>query len=176
MLLAASATADEGPRVVPGQRLRVTAAAPGAFTGVTMGTLAKLGPDSLTLIDPERGTVMELPISSIQRLEVSQGRRRHTRKGLLSGAAVGIAFAAYVWARMSEDPEGCGGRGAPYRACSKGETAAVAATFVAGSAGVGAWRGHRKQTEVWSDSPVERLRITVRPERGGGRIALTLSF
>ena len=35
-LLAAPARAEESPPLVPGQRLRVTAAAPGRFTGVTV--------------------------------------------------------------------------------------------------------------------------------------------
>jgi hypothetical protein len=175
-LLAAPAHAEESPPLVPGQRLRVTAASPGHFTGVTVGHLVKVGPDSLTMVDPERGAVTELPLGSITRLEVSHGQRRHTRKGLLIGTAVGAALAPLVWVGLSEDPQGCGGPAQPYRACSTGEKAALTVFTVGCSAGVGAWIGHKRKSEDWSDSPVERLRVTVRPDRRGARVALTFSF
>jgi len=60
MLLTAPARAEEGPPLVPGQRVRVTTAAPGPFTGATVGTLVKIGPDSpverlRVTLRPERG-------------------------------------------------------------------------------------------------------------------------
>jgi hypothetical protein len=175
-LLTAAARAEESPPLVPGQRLRVTAAAPGRFTGVTVGHLVKVGPDSLTLVDAERGAVTELPVSSITRLEVSQGQRRHTRKGMLIGTAVGAVLAPLMWASLSEDPLGCGGPARPYRACTTGEKVALTALAFGVSAGGGAWLGHRRKSEEWSDAPVERLRVTVRPDRRGARVALTFSF
>src|SRR5688572_32544974 len=74
---AAEQPADAGSPPAPGQRLRVTASAPGRFTGVTVGNLVKIGPDSLTLLDAERNATMDLPLGSITRVEVSR-RRRHT--------------------------------------------------------------------------------------------------
>jgi hypothetical protein len=44
------------------------------------------------------------------------------------------------------------------------------------SAGIGAWVGSRKQHEVWSDTPLERVKVSVRPERRGARVALAFSF
>lgn len=176
-LLAAPARAQEGPPLMPGQRLRVTAAIPGRFTGVTVGSLVKVGPDSLTLVDPERGAVTDLPFSSITRVEVSHGQRRHTRKGLLIGAAIGIALAPVMWSGLSEDPRACGGYYPdPPRACSTGEKVAFTVFSFGASAGIGAWVGHKRKSENWSDSPVERLKVTARPERGGGGVALTFSF
>ena len=84
MLMAVPARAGEGPTAEAGQRVRVTAAVSGLH-GVVVGTLLKVGPETLTVADSERGALTELPLASITRLEVSQGRRRHTRGGLLLG-------------------------------------------------------------------------------------------
>ena len=172
MLLAAPARSEEGPPLVSGQRLRVTAVAPGHFTGVMVGSLVKVGPDSLSLADPERAAVTEIHLSSITRLEVSHGRRRHTKQGLLIGVGVGILGGIAVGSGYSE--VGCGQPGEAFVDCPK-DTAAGVAVFL-GSAGIGAWLGHRWQTEGWSELPVERLRVTLRPERGGARGTLTFSF
>ena len=173
MLLTPAVRAEEGPPLQPGQRLRVTAVAPGRFTGVTVGSLVKVGPDSVTLLDPERSAVTELPLNSITRIEVSQGKRRHTWQGALIGAGVGGLGALAIAADSSTlctDPSGTP------RPCTSSEKVALGALVVGFWAGLGAWLGHRKQSEDWSNSTVERLRVTVRRERGGGRVALTLAF
>ena len=171
MLMTVPARAGEGPTAEAGQRVRVTAAVSGLH-GVVVGTLLKVGPQTLTVADSERGAVTELPLASILRLEVSQGRRRHTRQGLLMGMAAGLALAPLVWADKQVP---CGDAWNP-RECTQGERAAIAAMTVGLFAGGGAWWGHRKESEAWSDSPVQRLKITVRPEHGGARAALTLAF
>jgi hypothetical protein len=171
-LLAPVAHAGEAGALTPGQRLRVTAAAPGRFTGVTVGTLVKLESDTVTLVDGASGAVTELPTSSILRVEVSQGRRRHTRRGLLIGAGIGLLAGALAWSGYSET--GCGRRGETYRDCPQ-DTAGAIAVF-ATSAAVGAWLGHRKQTEQWADAPLQRLSLSVRPARRGAAVALAMSF
>ena len=171
-LLAPAVSAQEAPALQPGQRLRVTAVAPGRFTGVTVGSLVKVGPDSVTLLDPERSAVTELPLTSITRIEVSQGKRRHTWQGALIGAGVGGLGALAI----AGDSSGlCGTYDMPHP-CSNSEKVALGALVVGAWAGIGAWLGHRKQSEDWSDSTVARLRVTVRPERGGGRVAFTMTF
>ena len=172
MLLAPAVRAEEGPPLQPGQRLRVTAVAPGRFTGVTVGSLVKVGPDSVTLLDPERSAVTELPLTSITRIEVSQGKRRHTWQGALIGAGVGGLGALAIAGGSSEV---CGTYDMP-RSCSSSEKVALGALVVGFWAGIGAWLGHRKQSEDWSDSTVARLRVTLLPKRGGGRVALTVTF
>ena len=172
MLLAPAVRAEEGPPLQPGQRLRVTAVAPGRFTGVTVGSLVKVGPDSVTLLDPERSAVTELPLNSITRIEVSQGKRRHTWQGALIGAGVGGLGALAI----AGDSSGlCGTYDMPHP-CSNSEKVALGALVVGFWAGIGAWLGHRKQSEDWSDSTVARLRVTLLPKRGGGRVALTVTF
>jgi hypothetical protein len=62
------------------------------------------------------------------------------------------------------------------RTCTQGERTGFAAITVALSAAGGAWWGHKHQTEEWRDTAVQRLKVTLRPEHGGGRVALTLAF
>jgi hypothetical protein len=50
-LLAAPARAEEVSSLMPGQRVRVAAAAPG-FNGQMVGNVVKVGQDTLTLVDP----------------------------------------------------------------------------------------------------------------------------
>lgn len=160
-----------GAALVAGARVRVTAAVPGRFTGVTVGRLVKFGAEDLTLIDSEAGTVLELPISSVTRLEVSHGRRRHGRLGLLIGAAVGIPLGL---AAISDSAGGCGFT--YYAPCTTADKVWSAGLSGALFGGLGVLIGHKVVTERWSDAPVDRLRVTVRPERGGGRVAIAFSF
>lgn len=164
------AAAGEGPAIEPGARVRVTASAPGHFQGVAVGTLTDINSTSVTIVDSERGSITQLPLESIKRLEVSQGRHRHTRMGLLIGGAFGLALVPLV---LSAD---CRGTDWEPRTCNKDETAALAVANFAVFGGIGALIGHSRQTEAWTETPVQRLRMTVRPLRGGGRVALTLTF
>ncbi len=148
------ATAISSPLLTPGQRLRVTAASP-AFTGVTVGTLVKVGADTLTLVDPKSAAVTEVPLGSISRVEVSH-QRRGTARGVLMGLGIGAGFALMVAA----DPEGCGDTyssgsttATVTRPCTTNEKVGIGAFFIAGMGLTGAWVGHRKTTDVWSDAP-----------------------
>lgn len=172
VLMAGPASAGEPRGPEPGERVRVTAAAPGLFQGIMTGTLLKMGPETLTLVDPKGGAVTELPLGSIYRLEVSQGRRRKTRAGLLIGAAVGLAFGAMMYTDKSL---ACGDPSTP-RPCTSDEKTGLAAFTVAVFAGGGAFWGHKKVTEEWRDTTVPRLKVSVRPEHGGGGVAVTLGF
>jgi len=172
VLMAGPASAGDVRGAEPGQRVRVTAAAPGVFQGIMTGTLLKIGPDTLTLVDPDGGAITELPLSTIHRLEVSQGRRRKTWAGLLIGAAMGLGLAPFAYYDKSTP---CGDVWNP-RECTQGERTGLAVFMVAGLAGAGALWGHKKVTEDWRDTAVPRLNVSMRPERGGGRVALTLAF
>ena len=141
--------------LAPGQRVRVTATAP-AFTGITVGNLVKIGPDNLTLVDAEGGVVLELPRTSITRVEVSH-QTRATKKGLLIGLGVGALGGAALAAGPSWFSEGnpCARPDEPDRECSSGEKVGF---FVAGLAvwgGIGAWIGSRKKTDHWKDARME---------------------
>ena len=169
-LTAVPARAADLPAAQTGQRVRIVAAAPGVFQGVATGTLLDIGPESLTVAQAE-GAILRLPLASVTRLEVSSPRRQ-TRRGLLIGTAVGLAFAPLMW---SDETMECGDLGNP-RLCTPGERKGLAVFMVAAFAGGGAWWGHRKQSEQWRDAPLDHLKVTVRPTRGGGGVALTLDF
>jgi len=165
----ASGPAVAATSLAPGQRVRVTASSP-SFTGMTVGKLVRIGPDSLTLVDLDRGSVMELAISSVSRIELGTVSRQ-TKKGALIGLAFGAVFTAAIFA--SEEPV-CGPYG--HSACSTGDNAAMSAFAVATSVGIGAWWGHSKKSERWLEAPLPHATVGVRPERGGGRVRLAFAF
>lgn len=144
------------PSLAPGQRVRVSAASR-VFTGMMVGTLVKIGPDSLVLVDPERNVVSELPRESITRVEVGR-QRRQTRKWALIGLGVGVVGALLV---TSDTSQSCTDYASPGdlwgtpRTCTKGEKVALAAVSVGVYSGLGAIIGHRKKTDDWSDAPRE---------------------
>lgn len=152
---AGSPAIASSPSLMPGQRLRVTAASP-AFTGVTVGNLVKVGSDSLTLVDSERGAVTELPLGSITRIELGHQSRK-TKKGLLIGLGIGAVFAVVI---AADDSPTCGGYNEPYRECTSSERVALAALTLASSSGIGAWIGHTKKTTDWADVPMPSAKLS----------------
>lgn len=171
-LLAVPAGAADLPAAQTGQRVRISAAAPGVFQGVATGTLIEVGEEGLTLAQADGGAVLKLPRASVMRLEVSEGRRRHTRRGLLLGLALGLGAVPLV---MADKQTPCGDVWDPHP-CTQGERMGIAAGVAAVFTGAGAWWGHRQQTEQWRDTPLDHLKVTVRPTRGGGRVAVALAF
>lgn len=175
-LLAAPARAEQGSPLQPGQRVRVAAVVPGRFTGAMVGSVVRIGPDSLTLVDPKGGGVTDLPLDSITRVEVSPrgaatlGRDCSLVRQLASLRAPSPRRVTRKWdVALPGDPTSLA-------VTVAGEKAGFIALGALTWGGIGAWLGHRKQSDDWSDVPVERLRLTVRPERGGGRVAFTFSF
>ncbi len=161
---------SESPMAV-GSRVRVTAASP-AFTGSVTGTLVKVGPDTLMIVDPKGGLVSELPLDSVQRFEVSR-RSSRARRGLLIGAAVGVLGAIAI---AGDETFTCNGYNEPARLCDNSEKAVYSAFAVGLYGGIGAWIGSRRKTDTWSDAPIGRVRLSLRPAKGGARAGLTLTF
>jgi hypothetical protein len=116
--------------------------------------------------------VTELPLSSITRIELGR-EHRQTRKWMLIGLAIGAVPAIAI---AVDDGRSCGGYGEPYHECSSGEKAGLAAISLGVWGGLGALFGHFRKTTDWSNVPLEGFKVSVRPERGGGRIGLTFSF
>lgn len=168
---AAPAVAGTDVAAHTGSRVRVTAASP-AFTGSVTGTLVKVGPDTLMIVDPKGGVVSELPFDSVQRFEVSRPSSR-ARRGFLIGAAFGVLTAVLI---ASDDTFSCGGYDEPARLCDDSEKAAYSAFAVGLYGGIGAWIGSRRKTDTWSDAPLGRVRLSLRPVKGGARGGLTLTF
>ena len=154
--VSAQVVATGSGALAPGQRVRVTAASP-AFTGMAVGNLVKIGPDNLTLVDAEGGVVLELPRTSITRVEVSH-QTRATKKGLLLGMGVGAAAVALAIAvgPGSGEPLACGGSlGKSSHPCTSGEKVGMILAGLAVWGGIGAWIGSGKKTDHWKDARME---------------------
>jgi hypothetical protein len=82
----------------------------------------------------------------------------------------------FAVAISTDNSPSCGGYNEPLRPCTGGEKIGLSAFAAATSGGVGAWLGHRRKNDDWSDAPLEQLRVSVRPERRGASVGLTVSF
>ena len=124
---------------------------------MAVGNLVKIGPDNLTLVDAEGGVVLELPRTSITRVEVSH-QTRATKKGLLLGMGVGAAAVALAIAvgPGSGEPLACGGSlGKSSHPCTSGEKVGMILAGLAVWGGIGAWIGSGKKTDHWKDARME---------------------
>jgi hypothetical protein len=160
------AIAQEQP-LQPGQRVRVTA--PGLDVNKLQTTFHEVRSDTLVLES------MVVPLSYLARLEVSRGRKSNALKGLLIGSVVGVGVGAAlgIWgaSRPTSTSEAVW--------CYEG-TAACAAVggLVVGAAGglVGLGIGALSKTERWEEVPLDRLRVSVVPQRGGFGIGARIVF
>jgi hypothetical protein len=91
-------TAQELPAVEPGHRVRLTLM-PDPQTGRTIrivGTLMRLGPDSIAVYDQERLAVVAAALDTARRLEASRGHGSRAGRGALIGL---VAASAPWWDR-----------------------------------------------------------------------------
>jgi hypothetical protein len=156
------AVASQEPRAInPGDRVRVTA--PSVSGGRFAGTVLTVDPDSLVV---QTGTeTRRLPRASIERLDLSSGRKSHT----LLGAGVGFLVGAAVGGGLvASDPTSCD---EVHAAC----IAVGAAVLGAGGGLVGALTGALVRTERWAEVPLDRVRLGLIPDRRGA-LALSLSL
>jgi hypothetical protein len=117
-------------QLIPLRGLTTTATAP-VFR--TVGTVERVESGRVTL-NPQSGPSVEIPLSSITAIDVSVGRERRWREGLLGGLAVGAAMG--LGAQV--DRNDCGPESAMF--CSRGEAVLSIGLVVGGvSALVGAF-------------------------------------
>jgi hypothetical protein len=120
----------------------------------------------------ESGGQHIVPVTSLTRLEVSLSRKRHTLKGAIIGAAIGVGlgFAFKV------DPQECNSAGSS-TFCSRGE--AVAGGTLVG-VGIGALVGALVRTDRWTPIDLETLKhaspLAARSSRLVPSAALTIRF
>jgi len=164
-----------------GQRVRVTVQSAG-FTGMREGTLARSAAGRLSLMDAGTRSIAELPLETIAKVEV---RREHraTKKGLLIGMGVGgvlaILGASLADSPCERYPANSGPVAAAYnRECDRqaSTTRLAFAAVVLVPTAIGAGLGSLAKSGTWSEVPIERFKISLRPERGGGRVGLSLGF
>ena len=103
----------------------------------------------------------ECPVASVTRLEVSRGRETHVEAGVYLGAPAG-ALATLAICQLVEPP--CG-------------DLTVTLAFIYGALGglLGAIVGFAIETDRWEEIPLERLRVSLVPQRDS-RFALGFSI
>ena len=147
----------------PGVRVRVTALECGLRERATRYVAFRA--DTLVL------ETTECPIPSVTRFDVSRGRRSHVPLGIGIGLAAG-ALGTVVYCsgdRFEFSDEG---------KCELYDSDfTLLATALIGAAGglVGGIAGHFIKTDRWEEVPLERLRVSLAPQRDG-RIALGFSI
>ena len=149
----------EDTTVVRGTRVRITAA---ALARPMIGTLEGRGLDSLVWRPEQDERLVSLPLKSVQRLEISQGRRADTWRGALIGALVGIAAGTVVGLAAGSDDcprTGLAAFGA-VDCFTRGEAAAGGAAVGAIGGGViGLLIGSSRKSERWRTVSPARLHV-----------------
>lgn len=134
------------------------------------GRLVRLQADTLTLDAAESTT--SYSVSAISRVEVSSGIRSYRLAGAGAGFLVGggVAFALLHTGGSTSLCD----RSANQDAIGSGECIGLAALGGLVGAGLGAIIGGFVRTERWQDVPLERLRVSLRPQ-AGSRLGLALA-
>ena len=148
---------DEGG-LPPGGRVRVTAPrlSPKPLVGIVESSSAQ----AVLVRVGERDPAVSVPRADIMRLELSRGRAR--RKSALIGGAIGaVVCLGGVYALCKSEGE-----------CDPVVAAATSAGF---GFGVGAGVGALVAPERWQDVPLDRVRVSLAPTRGGG-VSIRASF
>ncbi len=82
--------AEEAARELEGQRVRVSA--PHYTNSKYVGTLQRIGADSMWVLAEGATTPVVFPLGAVEKLEISQGRRSKWLKGTAIGFGIGAAF------------------------------------------------------------------------------------
>ena len=168
----ASATAQVPVR--PGERVRVTHQ-PICPAGTiclgpsprqrSVGTFLAWKADSLVV--QSNGDTLSVPVNLVTRLDVSRGRNTNTTEGagigFLLGGFVGAVIGLTSYEKCeSQGAFSCIGPGGP-------EIYALGAAVIGGLGGVvvGALIGSAIESERWEEVPLDRLRVSLGPQRDG---------
>jgi hypothetical protein len=176
---AQSTAAPQDPPLEAGARIRVKQSAAWANvpTGTTrIGTLRALTRDSLTVAWPG-GRATTLPLSTVARLEASQGKQHYVGRGLLIGLLAGAGAGAIIGA-ASYDETACG-ENACFIDFGRGFYA-LAGTAVGGGIGLvaGGIVGATGRREVWRRVRLDAIasRVSVLPLPAARGIAVRWSL
>ncbi len=141
----------------PGSRVRVTA--PDIGVDKSVGRCLELSDGSMQFA-PESGAVpVTIPFVSMTGLQVSRGRKSSVRKGALWGGLIGGAVGVAIGASMEVEDFG---------------TEGFALAGVVAGAVIGAPIGAFIKTERWDEIPLDRLPVSLAPQRDG-RVGLGFS-
>ena len=167
-----SATAQVPVR--PGERVRVTHQ-PICPAGTiclgpsprrrSVGTFLAWKADSLVI--QSNGDTLSVPVNLVTRLDVSRGRNTNTGEGAGIGFLLGAVVGAVIGLASYEECESqgafsCLGPDGP-------EIYALAGAIIGGLGGLvaGALIGSATETDRWQEVPLDRLRVSLGPQRDG---------
>ena len=107
LTVAPCARAEDVP-IPDGTRVRLTSMGAAGVSGTVQGTLVRLAPGTLGVVDEERGAAVTVPDATVIRIQTSPGPKRHARNGFIigavSGATMGIALTSGHYANCSPEP------------------------------------------------------------------------
>ena len=125
-----------------------------------------------TLVVQSNGDTLSVPVNLVTRLDVSRGWKRHTGEGFGYGLVLGLVAGGFVGAKTYEPP--------PPPPCEDfalcidvlPDLGLVPPFIGAGiGAGIGAVAGalvgFAIKTEQWEEAPLDRLRMSLGPQRDG---------
>ncbi len=173
--LAGSAAQVQQPPVKRGARVRVTTSPPNPCPAWNtrclreidsrryVGTFVAWKGD--TLVVETKGYTLALPLDSVTKLDVSRGRKTNTGEGAVIGLLVGGVVGAVIGYASYEE---CVGGWACFGDLGPGVN--VAAGGVIGGLGglvAGAFIGLAIETDRWQEVPLDRLRVSLGPQRDG---------
>ena len=127
------------------------------------GTIAALTADSVVLKVGKPATQLAVSLASVNRLEVVRGRKPNADTGAGIGLAVGfVAGAVFGYASSEECESFC------MLEIGREEAAVMgAAMFGLGGFVFGALIGASSKTDRWEEVPLDRLRLSLGPQRDG---------
>jgi hypothetical protein len=161
-----------------GSRIRVTTVEGSSLQGQIEGRVVEVAGAHLEVAPPDGTASQIVPLASVRRIEVHHGRKRATRRGFWTGAAVagvaggvvGAMYGSYV--ALDRDSSAN-----PTGSALLGGAAGGAAGGLVGGA-VGAGIGALFKQDDWRDAPAPRPRaaLTFQPTRHGVKVALSVRF
>jgi hypothetical protein len=164
----ATIAAQQAPPVKAGDRVRVIA--PGVSGSPFVGAVVALEADSLVVHDSM--DTWRLSLASVEKVDLSQGRKSHALLGAGIGFVVGGGVAIAVL--YTGGSTSLCDQSANQDAMNSGECIGLTALGGAAGAGLGAIIGGLIRTERWQNIPLERLRVSLSPQ-AGGRLGLALA-
>lgn len=171
LLPAGDLSGQQGGQNYVGSRVRLSVRTASREPWRIGGTLEAVSRDSLRLQTSKYGS-MSLSISSIEKLQVSRGRKRNLKQGLLiggvAGGAVGAALGAALAEECSPDDSLCFGRGF--------SAFGGAGVGMVGGGAVGGVLGLLTKSDRWRAVPLTGLRMAVGPQRGGAGFTVAASI
>lgn len=159
--------ADEAPSGPPAEGERIRLKAPAVAGRAITGRLLRAGPSAL-VVTRDDGSVVDVPRSAIQELEVARGRTSRAKTGAVIGGAAG---AGAIVAAYAADGGGC-----------HSDARCVIYPIVLGAASisigavVGRAIGEMVGTDRWVKVDPARVKVALAPTGRGVAFAVSVGF